>query len=341
MALTLNHKQGAALITKHPTYREDIERERTFESYTKRHYDSWVDFACEHGHGENMRPVLVTGVDLTREFATIAYSDNHTSMECEFSAGVPAMATASMSLWGSWRTQGLVHTNCGPHPFPTRVNRSSNEGPTLESVIPEDYNQCVFLRYYTIRRRVFIPTVLKAGAGPHELPEGETEDDNTNGETLLALSEDDPMEVDYQETGSPINASDEVIHNVPSVGPKHYPNLSLYHCSRTEPRMIVMALILLQSSYLRLGFFPHKLSQSDTFRQRSNAESLLLHHRDIQDLLRVWFCIHPDPSLTLVQGDEEESIRLLDESGIAQRVKIDENGGKSWFSRIRFPILHA
>ena len=224
MTFTLNHKQGAALITKYPTYREDVERERTFESYAKRHYDSWVDFAREHGHGENMKPVLVTGVDLTREFATIAYSDNHTHMECEFSAGVPAMATASMSLWGSWRTQGLVHTNCGPHPFPTRGNRSSNEGPTLESVIPEEYNQCAFLRYYTIRRRVFIPTVLKAGAGPHQLPKGDPGNDNSNEETLLVSSEGDPMEVDYQETGSPINVSDEVIHNVPLVGLKHSPH---------------------------------------------------------------------------------------------------------------------
>lgn len=227
VAFTLNHKRGAALITKHPTYREDIEREHTFENYTKRHYGSWVDFAREHGHGENLRPVLVTGVDLTREFATIAYSDNHTRMECEFSAGVPAMATASISLWGSWSTQGLVHTNCGPHPFPTRGNRSSNEDTTLESMIPEEYNQCVFLRYYTIRRRVFIPTVLKAGAGPHQLPKGDPEDDNTNEEMLLASSEDDPMEVDCQETGSPINASDEVIHNVPLVGLKHYPHLPL------------------------------------------------------------------------------------------------------------------
>jgi len=226
VAFALTHKQGAALITKHPTYREDIERERTFEGYTKRHYDSWVDFAREHGHGENIRPVLVTGVDLTREFATIAYSDNHTHVECEFSAGVPAMASASVSLWGSWRTQGLVHTNCGPHPFPTRGNRSANESSTLESMIPDEYDQCVFIRYYTIRRRVFIPIVLKAGAGPHQLPKGDTGDD-ANEETLLVLSEDDPMEVDYQESGSPINASDEVIHNVPLVGLKHSPRLPL------------------------------------------------------------------------------------------------------------------
>jgi len=163
MAFELTRKQGAALITKYPTYREDIERERTFENYIKQHYDSWVDFAREHGHGENVRPVLVTGVDLTKEFATVVYSDNQTPMECEFSVGVPAVASGSVSVWGSWRTQGLVHTNCGPYPFPTRPTRrggSSSESSAFESMIPDGYDQCVFIRYYTIRKRIFTPTLV-------------------------------------------------------------------------------------------------------------------------------------------------------------------------------------
>lgn len=225
VAFALTHKQGAALITQHPTYREDIERERTFENYIKRHYDSWVDFARELGHGENIKPVLVTGVDLTREFATIAYSDNQARMECEFSAGVPAVASASVSVWGSWNTQGLVHTNCGPHPLPARGNRITSGESTPESVIPDEYDQCVFLRYYTIRRRVFIPTVLKAGAGPHQLPEGSPGEDDTGEEMLLVSSEDDSMEIDNPETGSPTYTSDDVTHNVPLVGLIYYPRL--------------------------------------------------------------------------------------------------------------------
>jgi hypothetical protein len=93
----------------------------------------------------------------------------------------------------------------------------------LESAIPDDYNQCVFIRYYTIRRRVFIPTVLKAGAGPHQLPKGGPGNDNASEEIPLVLSEDDSMEVDYQEAGS----SDTVTHNVPLVGLERYPHLPL------------------------------------------------------------------------------------------------------------------
>ena len=37
---------------------------------------------------------------------------------------------------------------------------------------------------------------------------------------------------------------------------------------------------------------------------------------------------HPSTSLTLVQEDEEETMRVLAESGVAEWVEIDEDGGK-------------
>lgn len=220
VSFALTHKQGAALITRYPTHREDIERERAFEKYIKRHYNSWVEFAREHNYGENIRPVLVTGVDLTREFATLAYSDNQTDMQCEFSVGVPAVASASASLWGSWHAPGLIHKNCGPDPSHTQENRISSgiPIPTLQSAIPDDYDHCVFIRYYTIRRRMFIPMVIKAGAGPHQLPKGSPGNDDASEEALQVSSEDEPMEIDYPETGPPINDPDGVIRNVPLVG---------------------------------------------------------------------------------------------------------------------------
>jgi len=72
----LTEKQGAALITKYRTHREDVELEPVFKAYVKRHYGSWVAFAHEAGHGDDIRPVLVTGVDVTRDSAMMAYSNN-------------------------------------------------------------------------------------------------------------------------------------------------------------------------------------------------------------------------------------------------------------------------
>ena len=193
----LTQKQGGALITKDYTHREDVQREGTFKRYTKRHYDSWVTFAQERGHGGGVRPILVTGVDLTKEFAMFAYSDNQTPLECEFSVHGPTFGSASVSpTWGSWRTRGLVHTNCGPNS--TWGNRSSDE-----SAVPKtnEYDQCVFIRYYTVRKNAFrIPTVIKVGAGPHQLPEGNHGNDNSSGDRLQPLSVGEPIEVDHPET---------------------------------------------------------------------------------------------------------------------------------------------
>ena len=247
IAFELTSKQGAALITKYPTYRERVERGLRFENYIKRHYASWVEFALEQEHPEDVKPILVTGVSLTREFATVAYSDNRTRMECEFSATLPAVASASVAVWGSWNTPGLVHTNCGPDL--TQQSPGSSESSAPESKIPDEYTQCVFIRYYTIRKRFFIPTILKAGAGPHQLPKRDHGDDDLGEEGLQVLSVDDSTEVDYPETCSPGKVFDEVIHNVPTVGLN---NNCAYNRSRAGSRMIAIALMLLRNLYSRL-----------------------------------------------------------------------------------------
>jgi len=77
-----------------------------------------------------------------------------------------------------------------------------------------------------------------------------------------------------------------------------------------------------------------------TLQQRSDAKSVLLHHDDIQDFPQV-LCFHicPDPLLTLAQGDEEELTRLLAESGVVERVQVDENGGGSRLRIADFQVL--
>ena len=171
-----SRRQGAALVTKYPTYREDIQREQIFEEYTKRHYDSWVAFTREAGHGNDINPVLVTGVDMTKDFAMMSYS-NGARLKSEFTVSVPGVASASASIWGTWRTEGLVHTNCGPQQYflstPTATPVLPLPGIDETEPVPEDYNQCVFVRYYTMRRRsLFLPKVIKAAAGPHDLGPG-------------------------------------------------------------------------------------------------------------------------------------------------------------------------
>ena len=232
ISFELREEQGAALVTKFRTYREDAELESAFKEYTKRHYDSWVAFARESGHGDDINPVLVTGVDMTRDFAMMAYSKNGASLASEFTTSVPGVVSVSASAWGTWRTEGLVHTNCGPqHCYPPTSIQTTASTPTgdghTETVLDE-YNQCIFLRYYTMRKRAFVfPTVIRAAAGPHDLgsggrddeesPEVETQSDSVSDSDTTSSLFDDDEDDDRGSVTSIDSEPDIAVHNVTAV----------------------------------------------------------------------------------------------------------------------------
>ena len=180
--------------------------ESTFEKYAKRHYASWVALARHKEYGEDVQPVLISGFDITRDFAMVAYSNESTSVECDLTITVPMLASASASVWGTWRTRCSPHTNYGPQecspPPPDRAIDLSSLQLTETSRIPSEFNQCVFVRYYTMRMRGplgLFPKVIRAGAGPHDLGPG----DNT-GDTfpeLMAQSDTEPTMSDDEDYG--------------------------------------------------------------------------------------------------------------------------------------------
>ncbi|KAF9651704.1 hypothetical protein BDM02DRAFT_3110142 [Thelephora ganbajun] len=179
VSFNLTDNQGAALVTKHRTYREDLELESTLKKYTKRHYNSWVQFARDAGHGDDIKPVLVTGVDLTSDFAMMAYSSDSVGLKSEFRASDPPVDSASASVWGTWHVEGLVHTNCGPQLCcPPSSTRATNPTISGKKATPDEYNQCVFIRYFMMRKRALVfPTVIRAAAGPHDLGPGGRDDE--------------------------------------------------------------------------------------------------------------------------------------------------------------------
>ena len=226
----LTEKQGAALVTKYRTYREDIELESAFEEYTKRHYDSWVTFARNARHGNDIKPVLVTGVEMTRDFAMIAYANNSAQLSSEFSTSVPLLASASASAWGTWHTQGLVHTNCGPQlcsppPSPDALELYPSGSIRIDAT-PNEYNQCVFIRYYSMRRRALMfPKIIKAGAGPHDLGSGDNCDETSPELTVESSPDSDAgsegsgdSPTDYSSSVTSYDSGLELFHNVSSVG---------------------------------------------------------------------------------------------------------------------------
>ena len=221
ISLELAQERGAALVTKHHTYREDIEHLSVFEEYTRKHYDSWVKFSSKHG--SDVKPVLVTGIDMTRDFAMMAYANNDTRLSSEFTVSVPLTASASASIWGTWRTDGLVHTNCGPQvctpPWSSDASGSLSARHGRIGATHNEYNQCIFIRYFTVRKRAFMfPKVIKAGAGPHDLGPGNNCDETSPELTVSGTEPEGNDDSTSECSGSSTNKSDlEVLYNVFSV----------------------------------------------------------------------------------------------------------------------------
>ena len=226
--------QGAALITKYQTYRENVQEVGKFEKYTKENHASWVEFARNAGYGD-VNPVLVTGVDRTKDFAMMCYSDYDQGIDlCTFKTSAPSVISAS--AWGTWETPRPIYENrgpqlCSPPSAQTTDLTSSNNNPA--ETVSDEYNQCVFIRYFTMRaRKLMVPKVIKAAAGPHDLGrdsggyDGEgsplqAQDGSGSGSNFSSSSLDGNRENEADSVTSidsePGSESDTVIHNPTTV----------------------------------------------------------------------------------------------------------------------------
>ena len=167
---------------------EDARSESTFEKYVKRHYESWVMFARDKECGDDVRPILVSGFDMTRDFAMLAYSNKGVSVEFGSEVDVPMFASASASITVTRRAGCSPHFKCGPQPWGLPPIRQVTDSPFSQSAdpraVPDGFDQCVFIRYYTARLRKWMPPkVFRAGAGPHDLGSGDN-----RGETFPELA---------------------------------------------------------------------------------------------------------------------------------------------------------
>ena len=154
---------------------------------------------------------------MTKDFAMVAYSNESTSLESDLTIAVPMLASASASVWGTWRTKCSPHTNYGPQQCILPLNDRAIESASSQSdarSIPNDFNQCVFVRYYTMRSRKWMPPkVIRAGAGPHDLCSG----DNRGGtlpELMVQPDAELTMINDEDDTDDEPNA---VVRNTPYV----------------------------------------------------------------------------------------------------------------------------
>ncbi|KAF9784422.1 hypothetical protein BJ322DRAFT_847885 [Thelephora terrestris] len=112
--IELTGDRGAALTTRYPTYGEDPLSSTLFIGYTKRHYRSWVKFSRDKGYGEHLLPILVSGLDMTKDFAIVAYSNDSTSVQSDAPVYTPMFSHGDASLPWTWCTPASSYQKHGP-----------------------------------------------------------------------------------------------------------------------------------------------------------------------------------------------------------------------------------
>lgn len=192
-----------------------------------KHYRSWVHFARENlGRDVHVRDlVLVTGRDLTKQWATATFLEKAKDAGISFQVGDgfgSLLGQAGLSLWGSWSSNTLVPHRSGPVAVvpPEEVVSSqlriegSNDQPVSPSV-SNKYNQCVFLRGFRVRERTrLFPRVIKAAA------EGEGGEDPNDHDPPQSSSSFLSTVLDRSANTSTDSVQIEAIHDIPGRDPR-------------------------------------------------------------------------------------------------------------------------
>lgn len=160
-------ERGAVLIPGDNVAHIYVHNNKFWRDYTLAHHDSWYEFATEV-QGHILKPedlILVTGFLKTTKWALASIENHGKSSSVSLSVDVKDIARAYFNVERSENTESAIIQRHGPA-----------QGSKTATPLPCD--QCLFLRYYKVKRRRPFPKYLAAGAEPRD---DRTFDDSGDG----------------------------------------------------------------------------------------------------------------------------------------------------------------
>ena len=150
---------GAILNLKSPATGCTVYDNKRLRDYIVKSYEHWVNFAVEQVglEGVEKRIILVRGWVKTSPNWTVTTFTNHGA---KLMASLDAQGASIISAGISASTE---HVTEGPV-----VSRSGSA--VGSDSVPMTQDQCVFLKYYSVKLRRWWRSKIEANAGPHELP---------------------------------------------------------------------------------------------------------------------------------------------------------------------------
>ncbi|KAH9949139.1 WD40 repeat-like protein [Amylocystis lapponica] len=193
-------EQGALLVMKEPATREELHPSRRMANYMRQNHQSWYTFATEVCDLDIEREdiIFVRGWVKTAEWAVAAFVHEGRAAQLTFSGDFTAGANASFTLATATNVTVLPEVSAGPRGMVQQGRRASlriTGPPDLDAAQDQLHEQCVFLHYYKMKMRFFWPRVMKAAAGPHELPSSGDHDYNDT-DVAVDVAMEDEMEIE-------------------------------------------------------------------------------------------------------------------------------------------------
>lgn len=161
---------GAFLLFDPIAYSRDIESKRHVVNYIREHHAHWVDFVSKFGLDVREEDILfISGTTMTSKWAVAAFHGQYRKKQGMIRADLSSYAALDLSVSISDESLPQGYHSSGPRRRGA-LNASASTQPDQESLNVDEADQCIFLHYYKMKRRVWLYRHMKAGAGPHELP---------------------------------------------------------------------------------------------------------------------------------------------------------------------------
>ncbi|PCH41795.1 hypothetical protein WOLCODRAFT_71418 [Wolfiporia cocos MD-104 SS10] len=160
-------EQGALLVLKEDAVHEELHPSRKMMRYMSQNHASWYIFAAKrlNIHVAREGIVFVRGFIKTADWVVATWIQEGRSSQFYFSGNFESRMTDAIKVTLAEEYAEPPRYAMGP---PIRQNYLKYGLTT-----PSKSNQCIFLHYYKIKSRIpFLPTSIKASAGPYDPPFG-------------------------------------------------------------------------------------------------------------------------------------------------------------------------
>jgi len=181
--------QAAILVLKAPADREELHQTRRMKNYMFKHIQNWHTFATDQLglELEQDEILFVRGWVKTASWEVTAFTHQGRSGKVHFNGnlGSAVPASASFSLKVIHQNSAAYEHRAGPdHRHSAHVEQTStgkrrgrNRNEQHPAPLESPLNQCVFLHYFKLRRRLFFGKKIEAAAEPRD-PSTTSDDDD-------------------------------------------------------------------------------------------------------------------------------------------------------------------